>query len=120
MRQYELMFVVDPRVPDEDVVAMTDEYKKMIEGHGATVTREQSWGKRKLAYPIAKVTEGKYQLLNVEAEGGVNPFPEVEQRLEQNENVLRFLTVRIDTGRLRLDPDAAAAEEGEGSGEEEG
>ena len=119
MRQYELMFVVDPRVPDEDVVAMTDEYKKMIAGHGAAVTREQSWGKRKLAYPIAKATEGKYQLLNVQAEAGVNPFPEVEQRLEQNENVLRYLTVRIDTGRLSLDPSAAdeAAEQGAG-GEE--
>jgi small subunit ribosomal protein S6 len=119
MRQYELMFVVDPRVPDEDVVAMTDEYKKMIEGHGAVVTREQSWGKRKLAYPIAKVTEGKYQLLNVQAEAGVNPFPEVEQRLEQNESVLRFLTVRIDTGRLSLEPSVADEVAEQGAGGEE-
>jgi small subunit ribosomal protein S6 len=119
MRQYELMFVVDPRVPDEDVVAMTDEYKRIIEGHGAAVSREQSWGKRKLAYPIAKLTEGKYQLLSVEAIDGVNPFPEVEQRLEQNENVLRFLTVRIDTGRLRLDP-SHPEPAAEGAVEEEG
>lgn len=118
MRQYELMFVVDPRVPDEDVVAMTDEYKKMIEGQGGSVTREQSWGKRKLAYPIAKLTEGKYQLLSVEAADGINPFPEVEQRLQQNENVLRFLTVRIDTGRLSLDPSGGTEAAEEGSGEE--
>lgn len=98
---------------------MTDEYKKMIEGKGASVIREQSWGKRKLAYPIAKVTEGKYQLLNVEAADGVNPFPEVEQRLQQNENVLRFLTVRIDTGRLSLDPSGGTEVAEEGRAEEE-
>ncbi len=101
MRRYELMFVVDPRVPDEEVVALTEETKAMLAAHGARVTREQSWGKRKLAYPIARLTEGKYQLLNIEAQGG-NPFPEVEQRLRQNERVLRYLTVRVDAGRLRL------------------
>lgn len=101
MRRYELTFVVDPRVPDEEVVALTAETKAIIEGHGARVTRELSWGKRKLAYPIAKLTEGKYQLLNIESDGA-NPFPEVEQRLRQNERVLRYLSVRVDDGRLRL------------------
>ncbi len=101
MRRYELMFVVDARVPDEEVVALTDETKALIESQGARVTRELSWGKRKLAYPIAKVAEGKYQLLNIESDGP-NPFPEVEQRLRQNERVLRYLNVRVDGGRLRL------------------
>jgi small subunit ribosomal protein S6 len=95
------MFVVDPRVPDEEVVALTEDTRALIESQGAKVTRELSWGKRKLAYPIAKLTEGKYQLLNIETEG-VNPFPEVEQRLRQNERVLRYLNVRVDDGRLRL------------------
>jgi small subunit ribosomal protein S6 len=95
------MFVVDPRVPDEDVVALTEETKALIESQGARVTREVSWGKRKLAFPIAKLSEGKYQLLNIESDGP-NPFPEVEQRLRQNERVLRYLNVRVDDGRLRL------------------
>lgn len=102
MRRYELMFVIAPGVPDEEVVALSDEYKGMIEEAGATVAREQSWGKRRLAYPIEKNTEGKYQLFFIEADG-VNPFPAVEQRMEQNENVLRHLVVRVDTGRLALD-----------------
>ncbi len=101
MRRYELMFVVDPHVADEEVVALTEETKALIESQGARVTRELSWGKRKLAYPIAKLAEGKYQLLTIESDGA-NPFPEVEQRLRQNERVLRYLNVRVDDGRLRL------------------
>ena len=94
-RTYELVFIGDPRLEDEDVVALTDEYKAMITASGAQVTKEESWGRRKLAYPIKKLNEGKYVVLYVEA-NGVNPFPEVEQRMQQNDKVLRFLTVRTD------------------------
>jgi len=94
-RTYELVFIADPRLPDEDVVALTDDYKAMIEAAGARVTKEESWGRRKLAYEIEKQNEGKYVVLYVEA-NGVNPFPEVEQRLRQNDKILRYLTVRTD------------------------
>ena len=94
-RSYELMFIADPRLTDEEVVGLTDDYKEMITTAGAVITKEESWGKRKLAYPIEKLTEGKYVLLYVEADG-VNPFPEVERRLRQNDKIVRFLTVRTD------------------------
>jgi len=68
MRTYELMFVVDPRVADEDVVAMTSEYKNMITAGGAQITAEENWGRRKLAFPIDKLNEGKYVLLYVGSE----------------------------------------------------
>lgn len=100
MRTYELMFVVDPRLPDEEVVALADSYREMLAGQGGEVTKEESWGKRKLAYPIDKLTEGTYHLFYVSAEDE-NPFPEVERRMQQNEKVLRYLTVRTDEGRLR-------------------
>ncbi len=57
-RTYELVFVADARVSDEDVVALTEDYKAMITAGGAQITREESWGRRKLAYPIQKLTEG--------------------------------------------------------------
>lgn len=94
-RSYELVFIVDPRVTDEEVVALTDDYKAMLSASGAKVVKEESWGRRRLAYPIKKLNEGKYVVLFVEA-NGVNPFPEVEQRLNQNDKILRFLTVRTD------------------------
>ena len=100
MREYELMFVIDPRLTDEEIVALADQYKEMIQEAGGDVHREESWGKRKLAYQINKLSEGSYMLFHVRSEeGGV--FDEVEQRMRQSEKVLRYLTVRTDAGRLR-------------------
>jgi small subunit ribosomal protein S6 len=96
MRTYELMFVVDPRVSDEDVVTMTQEYKNMITAGGSQITSEENWGRRKLAYPIDKLNEGKYVLLYVGSETGKNSLHEVEHRMRQNDKILRYLTVRTD------------------------
>src|SRR4051794_30382690 len=96
MRTYELMFVVDPRVSDEDVVTMTQEYKNMITAGGAQVTAEENWGRRKLAFPIDKLNEGKYVLFYVGSETGKSGLPEVEHRMRQNDKILRYLTVRTD------------------------
>ena len=96
MRTYELMFVVDPRVSDEDVVAMTNDYKNMIAAGGSQITGEENWGRRKLAYPINKLNEGKYVLLYIGSETGKSSLPEVEHRMRQNDKILRYLTVRTD------------------------
>jgi len=113
VRTYELMFIVDPRVPDEEVVALTDDVKELLTSGGGEIAKEQSWGKRKLAYEINKLSEGKYVLLHVRVADGASPFPLLEQRLQQNEKVLRFLTVRTDTGRMRFpfEPDEEPAVE---------
>ena len=103
MREYELMFVIDPRLTDEEIVGLGDQYKEMIQAAGGDVWREESWGKRKLAYQINKLSEGSYVLFFVRSGDG-KVFDEVEQRLRQNENVLRYLTVRTDAGRLRIRP----------------
>lgn len=94
-RIYELTFIVDPRLSDEEVVTLTEDYKKMITTGGGEVVREESWGRRRLAYPINKLNEGRYVLLYVAADG-TNPLPEVEHRMRQNDKVLRYLTVRTD------------------------
>jgi small subunit ribosomal protein S6 len=96
MRTYELIFVVDPRVSDEEVVTMTQEYKQMIAHGGSEVTSEENWGRRKLAYSIEKLTEGKYVLLNIQSQAGKTSLPEVEHRMRQNDKILRYLTVRTD------------------------
>jgi len=96
MRTYELMFVVDPRVSDEDVVTMAQDYKNMITAGGSQITGEENWGRRKLAYPINKVSEGKYVLFYVSSENGKTSLPEVEHRMRQNDRILRYLTVRTD------------------------
>ncbi len=99
MGLYELAVLVDPRLPDEEVAELSDGYKGLLGSLDAEVTKEESWGKKKLAYPINKLTEARYLFYTIETEA--NPFPEVEQRLRQNDKVLRYLTVRLDEGRLR-------------------
>ncbi|MEM7480250.1 MAG: 30S ribosomal protein S6 [Acidobacteriota bacterium] len=97
MRTYELMFVTDPRVPDEDVTALTDEMIALLSANGGvTVTKKEFWGRRKLAYEIAKLNEGKYVLVYFASEPGAAQIADVERRLGQNDKVLRFLTIRTD------------------------
>lgn len=103
MHTYELVFIADPRIADEDVVAMTEEYKNMIVAGGAEITQEENWGRRKLAYPIRKLSEGKYVVLYISSATGKTALPEVEHRLQQNEKVLRFLTVRTDLDLKRAE-----------------
>lgn len=95
-RTYELVVIADPRLSDEEAVALVDEYKNMLESDETTkITKEESWGKRKFAYPIKKFNEGRYHIYHLEAEGE-NTLPVVEQRMRQNDKVLRHLVVRTD------------------------
>ncbi len=122
MRTYELMYVVDPRVADEDVVTMTQEYKNMIVAGGSQITGEENWGRRKLAYPIDKLNEGKYVLFYISSEGGKTALPEVEHRMRQNDKILRYLTVRTDEDlkrAARRQPAGARSVAGAPSGAEE-
>jgi small subunit ribosomal protein S6 len=111
MRTYELMFVVDPRVADEDVVTMTQDYRHMIEAGGALeVTKEENWGRRKLAYTIDKVNEGKYILFYIQSQDGSTRLHDVEHRMRQNDKILRFLTVRTDLDLKRAGSRVAPVE----------
>lgn len=97
MRTYELALVADPRISDDDMTALANETKQLITSRGGEIVREESWGRRKLAYPINKVTEGRYHFLYLQLEPAKAALlPEVELRLNQNDKVLRFLTVRTD------------------------
>lgn len=96
MRTYELVFVVDPRVSDEEVVTMIQEYRQMITAGGSEITVEENWGRRKLAYPINKLNEGKYVLFGITSQDGKTSLHEVEHRMRQNDKILRYLTVRTD------------------------
>ena len=95
-RTYELALVLDPALSDEEQVTLVDEVKTMVSGNGVEVVKEESWGKRKLAYPVRKSSEGRYVFLYVVGEGATPPVAEVEKRLNQNERVLRYLWVRTD------------------------
>jgi len=117
MRTYELMYIIDPRISEEDAEAVHDAVKELVTGNGAVITRDEDMGRRKLAYPIAKQTEGRYRLLYLHSETAFNGLAEVERRLEQNDKVLRYLSVRTDQDLKRafgeVTPEMAAGMTGE-------
>lgn len=124
MRTYELMYVLDPRLSDEEAEEVNETVRKLVTGNGAEITKEESWGRRKLAYPIEKQTEGRYMLMYLHSVDAFGGAPEVERRLEQSDRVLRYLTVRTDLDLKRahgeVTPELAAGitEGGEAAGEE--
>jgi small subunit ribosomal protein S6 len=112
MAEYEFVLVFDPRLSDEEFDTLSGAFKDLVAEQGAELSKEESWGKRRLAYPIAKQTEGRYHIYTYASEKPIAVQP-VEARLVQNEKILRYLTVRTDEGRLRRrgsEPEAAESD----------
>jgi len=93
------MFIVDPNAGDEDVVKLSEGVQKIITGQGGTITKTEMMGKRKLAYEINHKRDGTYVLLEVEGSGA--EIAEVERRMRVNDQILRYMTVRVDEMRRR-------------------
>ena len=100
-RTYELMFIVDPDAGDEDVVKLSEGVQKIITGQGGSITRTEMMGKRQLAYEINHKKDGTYVLLEVEGSGA--EIAEVERRMRVNDQILRYMTVRVDEMRRRAE-----------------
>jgi small subunit ribosomal protein S6 len=73
---------------------LVDTFSKLIEDQGGKVTKKESWGLRNLAYRIKKGRKGHYVLLNIDAAPAA--VQEMERQLRLNEDVVRFLTVRVE------------------------
>src|SRR6202521_507619 len=112
MRHYEIVFLVHPD-QSEQVPAMVERYKGMVAAGGGTVHRFEDWGRRQLAYPIAKVHKAHYVLLNVESDK--KTLDELTGSFRFSDAVLRHLVVNMDEAITEPSPMAKAAEE-EGEG----
>lgn len=91
MRHYEIVFLVHPD-QSEQVPAMVERYRSMIESAGGKVHRMEDWGRRQLAYPIAKVHKAHYILINIEC--GQATLNELVSMFRFNDAVLRHMVVR--------------------------
>jgi small subunit ribosomal protein S6 len=100
-RTYELMFIVRPDMTDEDLDKLIATLQAVVPPTGGTVQRVDKMGKRRLAYTVRRFHEGIYVLMVVEGGGAV--IHELERRLRVTEQVIKFLTVRIDEEQKRLD-----------------
>ena len=100
-RTYELMFIVRPDMADEDLEKLLSTLETAVTSASGTVKSVDRMGKRRLAYMVRKFREGIYILLTIEGSGAV--IHELERRLRVTEQVIKFLTVRIDEEQKRLD-----------------
>jgi small subunit ribosomal protein S6 len=90
MRHYEICFLVHPD-QSEQVPAMLERYRSLVEAANGKIHRVEDWGRRQLAYPIAKLHKAHYVLMNIECDGAT--LAELEGIFRFNDAVLRHLTV---------------------------
>ncbi len=93
LRHYEVVFMVHPD-QSEQVPAMLERYKALIETDGGKIHRLEDWGRRQLAYPIVNLAKAHYVLLNIEVTQ--NALNELESGFRFNDAVLRHLVIRRD------------------------
>lgn len=91
MRHFEICFLVHPD-QSEQVPAMLERYRALIEGNNGAIHRLEDWGRRQLAFPIAKLHKAHYILMNIECDA--ETLAELEAIFKFNDAVLRHLTVR--------------------------
>ncbi|MGD1062645.1 MAG: 30S ribosomal protein S6 [Terracidiphilus sp.] len=99
-RLYEVMFIVRPDVEDEEADKLIESLGNTVKTGGGVVRSAEKLGRRKLAYQVRKFNDGNYILLTIEANGAV--VLELERRLRVTEQVIKFITVRMDEEEKRL------------------
>lgn len=93
MRHYEVIFLVHPD-QSEQVTAMVERYRSIVESDGGEIHRLEDWGRRQLAYPIAKAHKAHYVLMNIEC--SQNSIDELGNAFRFNDAVIRNMVIRRD------------------------
>lgn len=99
-RLYEVMFIVRPDVEDEEIEKLIESLTNTVNNGGGAVKSVDKLGRRKLAYQVRKFNDGNYILFTIEATGPV--VQELERRLRVTEQVIKFISVRIDEEEKRI------------------
>jgi len=98
MNSYETVFILTPVLSEEQAKEAVQKFESEISSLGGKVKQSESWGLKKLAYPIQKKSTGFYFLLEFEAQG--TSIAELELSFKRDERIMRFLTVRMDKDHL--------------------
>ena len=108
MRHYEVIFLVHPD-QSEQVPAMVDRYRALLESNGGTIHRFEDWGRRQMAYMIEKVYKAHYVLMNIECDG--NTLTELNSMFKFSDAVIRNLVIRKSRAITEPSPLAKSKEE---------
>ena len=93
-REYETIYILRPNTPNEGVAEVNTRIKGVIEGMGGKIIKVDNWGKRRLAYEVAKERKGIYLYWQYLAQPGV--VEETERNLRMLDSVIRYLTTKVD------------------------
>ncbi len=91
---YEFTYIITPVLSEEQIKDTVKKVNKTIEGGGGTIIEVDEWGSRRLAYQINKKRNGYYVNMYFEAPGTI--VPRLERSMEIDDNILRYLTLRMD------------------------
>ena len=94
MNHYETVFILTPVLSEKQTKEAVDKFKKLLKNSSAKINNDESWGLKKLAYPIQKKSTGFYFLIEFQAEGDV--VQKLETDLKRDERVMRFLTTKMN------------------------
>ena len=108
MALYEHVIIARQDISPQQAEALNDQLKALLEEQGGTVAKIEYWGLRNLTYRIKKNRKGHYSLLAIDAPSAA--VKEMERQLSLNEDVLRYMTVRVDELDLELSPVLARRE----------
>ncbi len=99
MRSYDIVVLLTPDLNDEEAASVAADYRKVLTDGGGSIVKDESWGKKRLAYPIGRKREAYYHHFQVSAEPAL--VAETERRLRLSDQVLRHLAVRADEEQKR-------------------
>jgi len=103
MNRYEMIYIIDTGLEEAARKELIEKVSALITGNGGVVEKvDETWGKRRLAYAIDYKTEGWYVLVNFSAPAELPR--ELERNLQINENVLRYLVVKLEEKRSAVKP----------------
>jgi small subunit ribosomal protein S6 len=100
-RQYELIYVLRPDAPEDEVNSLHGQVVDIVERMGGKIDKTDQWGRRKLAYEIGHHKEGFYVLEVITGSGEL--MKELDRRLRVTEGLLRHLIVRVDESTIKAD-----------------
>ncbi|HEX7176814.1 MAG TPA: 30S ribosomal protein S6 [Pyrinomonadaceae bacterium] len=100
-RIYEIIYIVDTDTTEEETARLTETLRQTITDQGGVIVKDESMGRRNLAYRIGRKTEGIFMFFEVEGTG--REIAELERRMRVMDQVIRYLTVRVDEDRQRAE-----------------
>ncbi len=95
MRKYEVMYIIRPDLDEEQTTAVIEKFQNLLTNQGATVTKTEKWGKRRLAYELKDYLEGQYVVVQFESEAGA--AAELERVMKITDEVIRDLVIRQES-----------------------